>query len=48
MLVSPENMVLPGQLQEKAPSTLTAFEGLEADCHVGIRFEEREQTWSGS
>src|SRR5215472_10847793 len=28
---------------EKSPLYTQSFEGLEADCHVGIRFEEREQ-----
>src|SRR5205807_8281901 len=27
----------------KGPVYTDSFEGLEADCHVGIRFEEREQ-----
>lgn len=28
---------------EKSPLYTASFEGLEADCHAGIRFEEREQ-----
>src|SRR5437762_10896133 len=28
---------------EKGPVYTDSFEGLEADCHVGIRFEERQQ-----